>query len=211
VVAVSLKEGTSFYDDEVVCDAIERTHDIAHKVIGEIPPDRSPKFPTKLLVPEGTPAFNHLVALCKEGLIKRGLQDKPEYIARLKEELGVIKAMKNEVYFISYQKIMELARKVCLVGPGRGCFVPETRVLMADSTYVPIGTVKLGDVVKDAEGMEQRVLEVFRYQVDEELLELEFDNGKKVRCTKDHKFLTKNRRWVEAQYLTEDDELVKVI
>jgi DNA-directed DNA polymerase III PolC len=114
------KEGTAFYDDALVCDAIERTHDIAHCVIGEVPPDRTPKFPTKLLVPEGTKTFNHLVKLCMEGMKKRGLQDKSEYIDRLKEELGVIKQMKNEVYFISYQKIMELARKVCLCGPGRG-------------------------------------------------------------------------------------------
>lgn len=114
------KEGTSFYDDEVVAAAIERTHDIAHQVIGEVPPDRSPKFPTRLLVPEGTPSFNHLVGLCKEGMKKRGLEDRPEYVARLKEELGVIKAMKNADYFVSYQKIMELARKVVLVGPGRG-------------------------------------------------------------------------------------------
>jgi hypothetical protein len=71
-------------------------------------------------VPDGTSAFNHLCKLCKEGMIKRGLQNKPEYIERLKEELSVIKQMKNEAYFISYQKIMELARKVCLVGPARG-------------------------------------------------------------------------------------------
>jgi DNA polymerase-3 subunit alpha len=53
-------------------------------------------------------------------MVKRGLSEKPEYIERLKEELGVIKAMKNSDYFISYQKIMELAREVCLVGPARG-------------------------------------------------------------------------------------------
>ena len=114
------KEGTSFYDDDLVADAIERTHDIAHQVIGEVPPDRSPKFPNERLIPPGTASFNHLVKLCKEGLQKRGLQDRQDYIERLKEELGVIKAMKNSDYFISYQKIMELARKVCLVGPGRG-------------------------------------------------------------------------------------------
>jgi DNA polymerase III alpha subunit len=114
------KEGTAFYDDELIADAIERTHDIAHQVIGEVPPDRSPKFPTRLLIPEGTPSFKHLVKLCQDGLKKRKLQDKPEYVARLKEELGVIKEMKNSDYFVSYQKIMELARKVVLVGPGRG-------------------------------------------------------------------------------------------
>jgi DNA polymerase-3 subunit alpha len=114
------KEGTSFYDDEVVADAIERTHDIAHQLIGEVPPDRTPKFPNERLIPPGVASFSHLVTLCKEGMLKRGLQDKSEYVARLKEELGVIKVMKNSDYFISYQKIMELARKVCLVGPGRG-------------------------------------------------------------------------------------------
>lgn len=114
------KVGTSFYDDQLVADAIERSHDIAHSLIGEVPPDRSPKFPTRLLVPQDTTPFNHLVTLCKDGMRKRALDDKPEYVARLKEELGVIKAMKNAVYFISYQKIMELARKVCLVGPARG-------------------------------------------------------------------------------------------
>lgn len=204
------KEGADFYDDAVVCAAIERTHDIAHQVISKIDPDRTPKFPNELLIPEGTASFNHLVTLCKEGMRKRSLQDKPEYIDRLKEELGVIKQMKNADYFISYQKIMELARKVCLCGPGRGCFVPETRVLMADGMHAPIGTIKAGDVVKDACSNDQKVLEVFRYQVDEELLELEFDNGKKVRCTKDHRFMTKNRGEVEAQHLTEDDELVEV-
>ena len=114
------KEETGFYDDDEVLEAIERSHDIAHHVIGEVPPDRTSKFPTQRLVPKDISSFNHLVSLCKEGMVKRGLQDKPEYIERLREELGVIKTMKNADYFISYQKIIELARKVCLVGPGRG-------------------------------------------------------------------------------------------
>lgn len=204
------KEGTSFYDDQVICDAIERTHDIAHKVIGEVPPDRSQKFPSERLVPPDTTSFVHLVRLCKEGLIKRGLHDKQVYIDRLKEELNVIKVMKNADYFVSYQKIMELARGVCLTGPARGCFTPETRVLMADGLHAPISTIKVGDVVKDAYGDEQVVNEVFRYQVDEDILELEFENGKKVRCTKDHKFLTVNRGWIEAQHLCDEDEIVEV-
>ena len=112
------KEGTSFYDDNIVKDAIERTHDIAHKMIGETPPDRSPKFPK--LVPKDTTSFKHLVELCKEGLKKRGLASNQVYVDRIKEELSVIKQMNNSDYFISYQKIIELARKVCLVGVGRG-------------------------------------------------------------------------------------------
>jgi DNA polymerase-3 subunit alpha len=114
------KEGTDFYDDEVIADAIERSHHIAFNVIGEVPPDRSPKFPNERLVPKDRSPIQHLTKLCLEGLTKRGRDKDPLYIARLKEELGVIKTMKNADYFISYQKIMELARKVCLVGPARG-------------------------------------------------------------------------------------------
>lgn len=114
------KVDTSFYDDDIVRAAIERTHDIAHTVIEEIKPDRSPKFPTEKLVPQGTKSFNHLVSLCKVGLVKRGLANRKEYVDRLMEELGVIKQMNNADYFISYQKIMELARSVTMCGPARG-------------------------------------------------------------------------------------------
>ena len=43
-----------------------------------------------------------------------------------------------------------------------------------------------------------------------ELLELEFDDGYKVKCTPDHKFLTKNRGWVEAKDLMEEDDLISI-
>lgn len=204
------KVGTEFYDDDLVADAIERTHDIAHSVIGLVEPDRTPKFPTKKLIPPDTTSFKHLVELCKEGMRKRGLTEKQEYVERLREELGVIKVMKNADYFVSYQKIMDLARRVCLTGPGRGCFVPNTRVYMGDGMYAPISTINPGDQVKDAYGVTQDVINVFQYDVDEELVELEFENGKKIRCTKDHKFLTKNRGWIEAQHLSSDDEFVEI-
>lgn len=203
------KQGTNFYSDDVICDAIERTHDIAHQLIGEVKPDRTPKYPKKLLVPEDTTSFKHLVKLCKEGLIKRGLADKPEYVERLKEELGVLKQLDNADYFITYQKIIELAKGVCLVGPGRGCFVPETTVKMSNNEMRQISKIVEGDFVKDANGVESIVQKVFEYEVDEEIIELEFENGKIVKCTKDHKFLTQ-RGWIEAQYLTEDDDVKEV-
>jgi hypothetical protein len=44
---------------------------------------------------------------------------------------------------------------------------------------------------------------------DAELMEIEDDStGFKIRCTPEHKILTQNRGWVEAQHLTESDELV---
>jgi DNA polymerase III subunit alpha len=117
---LQVKNSTNFYDDEVICDAIERTYDIAHNLIEEVKPDRSPKFPTKLLVPEDTTSFKHLVKLCKEGLVKRGLDGKQAYVDRLKYELSVLKQLNNADYFITYQKIVDLARGVGLVGCVRG-------------------------------------------------------------------------------------------
>lgn len=116
------KERCPFYDaahDDIVRDAVERTHDIAHKVIGEVKPDRSIKLPKKL-VPKGVEPSHYLAKLCIDGLKKRGLKDKPEYVARLKYELDIIDKMAMAEYFVTLAKIIELAKEVVFIGPGRG-------------------------------------------------------------------------------------------
>ncbi len=40
------------------------------------------------------------------------------------------------------------------------------------------------------------------------VLEIKLDSGKSIKCTKDHLFLTRDGRWVEAQYLTEGISLM---
>ena len=42
---------------------------------------------------------------------------------------------------------------------------------------------------------------------DEEIIEFTFEDGSTIQCTADHKFLTKNRGWVEANDLNESDVL----
>lgn len=119
---LAAKDRWGFYDDkhdEVVCNAIENSHHVAFDVISEIKPDRSIKLP-RSLIPEGRSADSQLARLAVEGLKKRGLAHKPEYIARLKEELEVIKTVKMSEYFVTLARILELARAVVLLGPGRG-------------------------------------------------------------------------------------------
>ncbi len=113
------KDKYSFYDDQVVCDAIERTHDIAHELIDEISPDKKVKLPS-FCVPEGQKPFQALVELAKDGLVNRGLDQKQEYIDRLKEELVVIKNKKFSKYFLTMKAIIDVAKKNMLVGFGRG-------------------------------------------------------------------------------------------
>jgi intein/homing endonuclease len=42
---------------------------------------------------------------------------------------------------------------------------------------------------------------------DKEKYELEFDDGTVIKTTYDHKFFTTNRGWVEAQELSEEDNI----
>jgi hypothetical protein len=56
----------------------------------------------------------------KEGLVREGMADKPEYVARAKEELSDIKYLGHEAYFLAMQKIFHMAETKTLLGPGRG-------------------------------------------------------------------------------------------
>lgn len=117
------KSRQSYYDsancDQIVSDAIERSHDIAHHMIGNIEYDKSYKYPSKA-VPQGKTAMQILVEKCKQGLRKKGLDQNQEYIDRLKYELSVIKKLDNANYFVTLARALELSREVCLLGVARG-------------------------------------------------------------------------------------------
>jgi intein/homing endonuclease len=161
-------------------------------------------------IPEGMTEDKALVKACMQGLIWRGLDDKPEYIERLKYELKIIKDKKFSNYFLTMKKILDIARENMLLGPGRGCFLPHSRVKMSDGLYAPISTISIGDTVVDAYGNNQKVIDTLTYDVDEELVRLEFEDGKIIECTKDHEILTHNRGWVHAQDINENDDVVEV-
>ncbi len=125
-----------FYDDDIVCDAIEQSHVIAHEQIEEIKQDKSVKLPAlkKLVIPshletlqkefpdygEDDLAYRELITLAKSGLIFRKKHSSQEYINRLKHELSVIKELKFAKYFLTYAKIMEIVSGQTLIGNARG-------------------------------------------------------------------------------------------
>ena len=104
--------------EELVRDSIERTHEIAWEKCEDTWIDVSGKLP-KFGTSEKT-AFSMLSDLVKEGLVREGMADKPEYVARAKEELSDIKYLGHEAYFLAMQKIFEVAKNKTLLGPGRG-------------------------------------------------------------------------------------------
>jgi DNA-directed DNA polymerase III PolC len=111
-------EEYSFYNNDIVLDAIERTSDIVHHEIDNIVADKSVKLPS-YVVPKGKTDDEALVQMCKEGLRKCGLTDK-QYVNRLITELKVIKQKKFSKYFLTMKAILDVARKRMLIGPGRG-------------------------------------------------------------------------------------------
>lgn len=178
--------------------------------------DRYPKYQ----LTKGT-AFEELKELSENGLYERLKERKSrgekftkekikEYKDRLDTELQVIKDKGYEDYFLIYQDLTKATNAAGYrVGPGRGCFIPNSQVIMSNGNKLQIDKIKIGDKVKNYFCVDSEVKNIFIYDVEEELLELEFDNNVIIKCTKEHKFYT-NRGWVEAQFLLEADEIVEL-
>lgn len=93
------------------------------------------------------------------------------------------------------------------------CFHPDTEIVTRNGNK-KISDVRIGDQVYSYDEENKRflwedVLNVIENPTKEkQKIELEFDDGTKIKCTADHKFLTHNRGWIEAQELTEKDDIV---
>lgn len=168
--------------------------------------------------PNGMTEEEYLKELCRIGwknlLINSGKvsdeNKKQTYLERFKEEFDVIKNANLFGYFLIVQDIIKYVNSQgWMSGPGRGCFLPDTRVKMSNGLMKNISDIKIGDKVIDCNNNHQIVYNTMVYDIDEEIIELWFGEIV-IRCTKDHKFLTTNRGWVEAQYLTEEDNVVEV-
>lgn len=104
--------------DQLVADAIERTHEVAWDMCDGSWIDTSAKLPN--FSREDRSAFGQLADLAKEGLIREGLSGDPAYVARAKRELADIKLKGFENYFLTLHRVMQLSSKRILFGAGRG-------------------------------------------------------------------------------------------
>lgn len=97
-----------------------------------------------------------------------------------------------------------------------GCFTEETRIKKSDGSSISFREIMDQDIKEievlsynDKTGqIEPAVMNNFhRTRTVDQTIELTFEGDKKVRCTLDHKFWTWNKGWVEAQDLTEEDDI----
>ncbi len=107
------------YDDDIVAQSIERTHDIAFNRIDSFMPDNEVRLPS-FVVPEGMEADGALSQSCAAGLKNLGLLANKDYTDRLREELDVIADRGFSKYFLTMKSIADTAAENQLAGPGRG-------------------------------------------------------------------------------------------
>ena len=107
------------YNDNLIRESIERTHQIAHERIEKFMPDNTVRLPN-FVVPAGQTPDRALVAACVDGLRGLGLTNKPEYVERLKEEMNIISERGFSKYFLTMKSIADKATEVQLTGAGRG-------------------------------------------------------------------------------------------
>jgi DNA polymerase-3 subunit alpha len=97
-------------------DIYQHSLEIANKVEDYNIQDHLDLLPAQYLKPD-----EELRSMAIEGLVARGLDGKEEYIARLEEELQVIKDKKFAPYFMVVRNMINWAKKEGIrVGPGRG-------------------------------------------------------------------------------------------
>lgn len=106
------------YDDKLILDSIERTHDISFKKIDKFYPDNSIKLPSFISDVDDYDA--QLRKLATEELINRGLNNNQEYVQRVEKELSVIIKKGFSRYFITMKTMVDIARELMLIGGGRG-------------------------------------------------------------------------------------------
>jgi DNA polymerase-3 subunit alpha len=146
---------------------------------------------------------------CIEGFKKKlahlDKEKKEEYWDRVKMELGVLEDKNFSSYMLIVADYINWAKQKMPVGPARGCFLPGSTVILSDGSSKNIEEINVGDSVISHDGTYNLVSNCLTYSVDEELVELEFEDGRTIRCTKDHEIFTNNRGWVAASEITEEE------
>lgn len=129
------KQQYDFYDDNIVCEAIETSHEIAHELIGEISPDTKMKLPS-FVVPSGKEPAEALREMSYEGLKEKGLHNNKKYVERLERELEVIQRKGFSTYFLTMKSMLSLLSEHMLIGPGRGSAAGSLLCYCLDITKV---------------------------------------------------------------------------
>jgi DNA polymerase-3 subunit alpha len=178
-------------------------------------PERTKMFLPKVY--ENDDSF--LINEAKKGLMKKfnidNYSDIPyEYRKRLSKELEILIRKGFSSYINILQDVYNFVKeKKYYRGPGRGCWKSKSKVKMSNGQMKYIKNIVPGDFVISGNGKIKEVLNRFEYDIDEEIIKIELENGKFFECTKDHKILCNRsgeKIWIEAQNIKEGEEIVSI-
>ena len=167
--------------------------------------DTTPKFP------EIENSAGLMMDLCVKEMKKRGVFNDQIYKDRLLKEYKVICEKGYSSYFMCVKKIVDYSKNNgWSVGVGRGCFLSQNKVICKNSIK-NIKDIQIGDKVLSHDNKFHFVLNVFEYDIDEDILEIITEDNRKISCTLDHKIRVKRKnkyKWIKAQDLFEEDEIL---
>ena len=108
------------YDEEIVLQSIRETYTIAHGRIESFFPDNTVHLPD-FVVPDGVTEDEALRELVYDGLrTVVGDNATSEYVDRIEHELVVLAKQKFSRYFLTMNRVKDVANDMGLNGPGRG-------------------------------------------------------------------------------------------
>ncbi len=177
-------------EDEVIDEAIATTVEVADKVqpyniLGE---PRIPDYP----VPAGHTADSYLEEVTRQGLLERlkcrnHSEVPPEYMQRIEVELQVMQEKGFSTYFLVVWDYIKYARDNDIpVGPGRGCVLGNTQVMLSSGQEIAIKDIQVGQEIVTHQGNLQTITHKHEYDCDEEIVKLKVSNLE-LSLTQDHK------------------------
>jgi hypothetical protein len=193
--------------------AIDSTFEIRDKTNIEIPmKNHYPKFTTS--TEESERLFNEKLELkwkekISNGMIPSGAIE--EYRKRLDYEKNIVLDKGFVDYFLILDDLLNnyVYANGGTTGVGRGCFTPDMPIRMIDGTLKNISEVMIGEEVKNKQYGKATIEHKFEYDIDEDIVQLEFEDGFVMRLTKDHEIET-DRGMIKAIDLTEQDNIIKL-
>jgi len=116
------------------------------------------------------------------------LEQKREYWDRVKKELVILEDKDFSSYMLIVADYTNWAKEHMPVGPARGCLVGKTHVIMKNEVK-RLDHIEVGDELFSHSGKIRKVTDTMKYEVDENLLEIEtyYGDSDPLVLTKDHK------------------------
>lgn len=205
---------SDIFTEEVFYEGINNVIKIVNKV-EKFEIDTSSKLP-KLF----DNSKKELLIKMTAGLKNKDLYGNKEYMERAAFEYEIICKKGFADYFLILEDIIMWTKNKFgphSVGPGRGCFVPGSKVRMVDDSIKNIEDIENGDIIISGEGKKREVKNTMEYSIEEELCRIKIGNDV-VECTKDHKILVipkgkdkkiDNAIWKTASKIKPGDILIK--